>query len=85
MYILFTIADSVCDSEFGEINLCICFFCPTARGEDGFFRWAHLALQNHNMLPRDYMALPVFDRAFIAASDMIAAETLKNQQPEKAR
>lgn len=39
--------------------------------------YAHLALQNHNILPADYLAMSREQRAFIAASDMIAAENLK--------
>lgn len=35
---------------------------------------AHLALQNHNILPEQYYLLPVREKAFLAASDEIAAE-----------
>lgn len=44
------------------------------------WRHAHLALQNHNILPRDFMAMPLTDRQFIIASDLIAAENLKNMK-----
>lgn len=43
----------------------------------GFF--AHLALQNHNILPSDFMALPVSDRAFIIASDLVNSEAVKRR------
>ena len=43
------------------------------------FTAAHLALQNHNILPRDFMKLPIRDRAFIIASDAIAAEKLRSR------
>lgn len=46
----------------------------------GFF--AHLALQNHDILPSDFMALPVSDRAFIIASDIVKAEAVKKQMPK---
>jgi len=39
---------------------------------------AHLALQNHNIPPREYMAMPVPDRAFMFASDLITAEKTKS-------
>ena len=39
--------------------------------------FAHLALQNHNILPEDFMSLPVDTRMFLVASAEIQAETLK--------
>lgn len=47
------------------------------RGEDGFFRYAHLALQNHNVFPSEFMKKSIFDRAFMVASDLIAYEATK--------
>lgn len=41
--------------------------------------YAHLALQNHNILPSDFMAMPLKDRAFLIASDIIKAEAVKKQ------
>ncbi len=41
--------------------------------------YAHLALQNHNILPSDFMAMPLKDRAFIIASDMIKAKAIERQ------
>lgn len=41
--------------------------------------YAHLALQNHNILPSDFMALPVADRAFIIASDLAQSEAIKSK------
>lgn len=41
--------------------------------------YAHLALQNHNMLPSDFMAMPLKDRAFIIASDLIKAKAVEKQ------
>jgi len=38
---------------------------------------AHAALQNHNILPETYYLLSVRDKAFIAASDAVAAEKRK--------
>ena len=40
--------------------------------------FAHLALQNHTMLPEDFMALPVDTRLFLVASDEIQSETIKS-------
>ena len=47
------------------------------QGEDGFYIYAHLAYQNHNILPNDYMQLPLQVRKFMAASDSIALESLR--------
>lgn len=44
------------------------------------WRYAHLALQNHNILPADFMSLPVDERLFIIASDEVQAETIKKLQ-----
>lgn len=41
--------------------------------------YAHLALQNHNILPSDFMMMPLKDRAFLIASDMKRAEAVKAQ------
>lgn len=41
--------------------------------------FAHLALQNHNILPSDFMAFPLNDRAVIVASDIISAESAKKR------
>lgn len=41
--------------------------------------YAHLALQNHNVLPSDFMAMPYKDRAFLIASDMIKAKAIEKQ------
>ncbi len=41
--------------------------------------YAHLALQNHDILPSDFMAMPYKDRAFIIASDMIKAKAVEKQ------
>lgn len=41
--------------------------------------YAHLALQNHNILPDDFMLMSKKQRAFLVASDMIAAERMKDQ------
>ena len=38
---------------------------------------AHAAFQNHNILPNLYLELPVRVKAFMAASDEIAAEGRK--------
>ncbi len=38
---------------------------------------AHLALQNHNILPNDFMKMPFWEKAFIVASDIVKAETIK--------
>ena len=40
--------------------------------------FAHLALQNHNILPEDFMNLPVDTRLFMVSSDEIQAETVKD-------
>lgn len=42
--------------------------------------YAHLALQNHNILPADFMALPVDTRLWIMASDEVQAETINKLQ-----
>lgn len=41
--------------------------------------YAHLVLQNHNILPSDFMAMPLKDRAFLIASDMIKAKSIEKQ------
>ncbi len=42
--------------------------------------YAHLALQNHNLLPHEFMSLPRREQVFLVASDLEAAERLKEQQ-----
>lgn len=39
--------------------------------------YAHLALQNHNILPGEFLQIPVRERAFIIASDLIISEQMK--------
>ncbi len=41
--------------------------------------YAHLALQNHDILPSDFMAMPYKERAFLIASDMVKAKAVKEQ------
>ncbi|MEA5134656.1 MAG: hypothetical protein VB035_00795 [Candidatus Fimivivens sp.] len=41
--------------------------------------YAHLALQNHNILPSDFMAMPLKDRAFLIASDLLKARAAEEQ------
>lgn len=43
------------------------------------WRHAHLALQNHNILPSEFMSLPLNERAFIIASDIVVAERSKRE------
>ncbi len=43
------------------------------------FLYAHLALQNHHILPHDFLALPINERAFLVGSDLLAAEKVKKQ------
>ncbi len=41
--------------------------------------YAHLAWQNHNMPPSEFMALPIADRAFAIASDLAQSEAIKSK------
>ena len=45
--------------------------------------FAHIALQRHNILPSVFMAMPIPERAFIVASDMLAAERLKELEKRR--
>lgn len=47
--------------------------------------YAHLALQNHNILPQDFMNMPYEHRATIIASDIIKAEDVKKAEEEARR
>jgi hypothetical protein len=44
--------------------------------------YAHLALQNHDILPSEFLRIPIRERASIVASDMVAGETMKRQIPQ---
>lgn len=39
--------------------------------------YAHLAYQNHNITPDEYMDKSVEGQAFMAASDLVAAQKMK--------
>lgn len=43
------------------------------------WRGMHLALQNHNILPGEYLKLPVRERIVLMASDQVAAENFKRK------
>ena len=47
--------------------------------------WAHLALQNHNVIPSDFMALSMADRAFMIASDLVSAEETEKRYRKAAK
>ena len=55
------------------------------QGEDEEARLAHLALQNHNMLPKDYLGLSMRERGFLHASDRVKDEANREmiEQQEK--
>lgn len=55
------------------------------QGEDEEARLAHLALQNHNILPKDYLGLTMRERAFLHASDRVKREVNEKAAEEQRK
>lgn len=46
---------------------------------------AYLAFENHGILPRDFLAMPAPDRAFLLACDLKKAEEQSSMQKKLTR
>lgn len=41
--------------------------------------YAHMIFQNHGILPVAFLSMPVEQRAFVVASDLVAAKHMKDK------